>query len=69
MIDVLTECLLEGGGDMELQRYCIDIVAQFAAMKDNKNLQDSVVDGPLKIIVTMMIDPMNDRDFRQQSRC
>ena len=49
---------------MELQRYCINIVAQFAAMKDNEKLQDSVVDGPLKIIVTFMVDPMNDRDFR-----
>ena len=52
---------------MELQRYCINIVAQFAAMTsswDNERLQDSVVDGPLKIIVSLMVDPMNDRDFR-----
>ena len=40
-------------------------MAQFAAMKDNEKLQDNVVDGPLKIIMTMMMDPMNDRDFRR----
>jgi hypothetical protein len=60
---VLTDCL--EGGDVEQQRYCINIVAQFAAMKDKEKLQDSVVDGPLKIIMTLMMDPMNDRDFRR----
>ena len=59
---MLTDCL--EGGDVEQQRYCINIVAQFAAMMDNERLQDSVVDGPLKIIVSLMVDPMNDRDFR-----
>ena len=61
---VLTDCLLEGG-DVELQRYCINIVSQFAAMKDNEKLQDSVVDGPLKIIMNLMMDPRNGRDFRR----
>ena len=64
LIDVLTDCLLEGG-DVEKQRYCINIVAQFAAMKDNEKLQDSVVDGPLKIIMNLMMDPRNGRDFRR----
>jgi len=60
MAGVLTGCLLEG--DVELQRYSMNIVAQFAMM--DERLQDSVVDGPLKIIVSLMVDPMNDRDFR-----
>ena len=59
---MLTEFLLKD--NVEQQLYCINIMVHFAAMIDNEKLQDSVVEGPLKIIVSLMVDPMKDSSLR-----